>query len=198
MGNIFYVMGKSASGKDTIFQDLLERKELGLKRIVLYTTRPIRAKETDGVEYYFVDDEKLARLEKEGKIIEVRAYDTVEGIWKYATVDDGHIDLGHGDYLAIGTLASYEKMQYYFGKEKVIPVYIEVADDLRLERAIKRERKQINPNYEELCRRFLADAVDFSEENLERAGIKKRFCNNDGRELCMHEAADYISLRKTY
>lgn len=198
VGNIFYVMGKSSSGKDTIFQDLLERKELELKRIVLYTTRPIRAREKDGVEYYFVDDTELSRLERKGKVIEVRAYDTVEGIWKYATVDDGHIDLEQWDYLAIGTLVSYEKMQNYFGKNKVIPIYIEVADDLRLERAIKRERKQISPNYEELCRRFLADAQDFSEENLERAGIKKRFYNNDDRELCMHEAADYISLRKTY
>ena len=50
MGKIFYVMGKSASGKDTIYKELRERIP-ELKTVVLYTTRPIRAGETNGVEY---------------------------------------------------------------------------------------------------------------------------------------------------
>ena len=49
MGKIFYVMGKSASGKDTIYKKLLERFP-GLKTVVTYTTRPIRDGETEGVE----------------------------------------------------------------------------------------------------------------------------------------------------
>ena len=53
MGKIFYIMGKSSTGKDTIFEELLGRRELDLHNIVLYTTRPIRAKETEGVQYYF-------------------------------------------------------------------------------------------------------------------------------------------------
>ena len=54
MGKIFYVMGKSASGKDTIYKRL--REELSdYKTVTMYTTRPIRDGETDGVEYYFVD-----------------------------------------------------------------------------------------------------------------------------------------------
>ena len=53
MGKIFCVMGKSASGKDTIYRRLMEAPGLGLERIVLYTTRPIRAGEKDGVDYHF-------------------------------------------------------------------------------------------------------------------------------------------------
>lgn len=196
MGKIFYVMGKSSSGKDTIFEDLMERRELGLKRMVLYTTRPIRAKETDGVEYHFVDDETLDDLEKQGKVIECRAYETIEGIWKYATVDSSDLHLEQEDYLAIGTLVSYQKLRAYFGEEKIIPIYIEVRDDLRLERSIKRERKQKSPNYEELCRRFLADAADFSEEKLREAGIQRRFQNDLDRSLCMDEVAEYIRSAK--
>ena len=196
MGKIFYVMGKSSSGKDTIFEDLMERRELGLKRMVLYTTRPIRAKETDGVEYHFVDEETLDDLEKQGKVIECRAYETIEGIWKYATVDSSDLHLEQEDYLAIGTLVSYQKLRAYFGEEKIIPIYIEVRDDLRLERSIKRERKQKSPNYEELCRRFLADAADFSEEKLREAGIKRRFQNDLDRSLCMDEVAEYIRSAK--
>ena len=115
MGKIFYVMGKSSSGKDTIFRELMKEKELDLHQIVLYTTRPIRAGERDGVDYHFVDDEVLYRFQKEEKVIELRCYNTVMGVWKYFTVDDAHMELAGKDYLAIGTLVSYEKMKAYYG-----------------------------------------------------------------------------------
>ena len=59
MGKIFYIMGKSASGKDRIYSLLAAHKELNLKTLILYTTRPIRVGEQDGKNYYFVSDEKL-------------------------------------------------------------------------------------------------------------------------------------------
>ena len=65
MGLIFYIMGKSSSGKDTIYEDILSRKELGLKPFIMYTTRPIRAKETDGVQYHFVTEEKLRGMQQD-------------------------------------------------------------------------------------------------------------------------------------
>lgn len=192
MGKLFYIMGKSSTGKDTIFKDVSEREELGLKNLVMYTTRPIREKETDGVEYHFVTEDEADELQRQGKIIELRAYHTVHGIWKYFTVDDEHTDLEHYDYIAIGTLESYVKLKEYYGDGKVIPIYIEVDDGNRLERALKRERKPQNRKFEEMCRRFLADAEDFSEENLQKAGITKRFCNDNEREECMQEIADFI------
>ena len=42
MGKIFYIMGKSSSGKDSIYRKLESTEEFGLKRLVIYTTRPIR------------------------------------------------------------------------------------------------------------------------------------------------------------
>ena len=95
MGKIFYLMGKSSSGKDTIYKQLMADEDLHLKNIVLYTTRPIRQGEQEGIEYHFITEEQLANLEKEGRIIELRAYDTCFGIWKYCTVD-AHIDLDRG------------------------------------------------------------------------------------------------------
>ena len=50
-------------------------------------------------------------------------------------------------------------------------------DGLRLQRALDRERAQVQPRYKELCRRFLADEEDFSAENLERANIQPIFQN---------------------
>ena len=178
MGKIFCLMGKSSSGKDTIYKKLLEQK-LPLRTIIPCTTRPIRDKETHGVEYYFYTEDDLARLIVAGKIIELRAYNTIHGVWKYFTADDGQIDLDHNNYLIIGTLESYLKMQDYFGSEKLVPIYICVDDGLRLQRALDRERSQEAPKYAEMCRRFLADEQDFSTEKLTAAGIDRHFRNQE-------------------
>ncbi len=192
MGKLFYIMGKSATGKDTIYEDLLLREELQLVPFIMYTTRPIRIKETDGVQYHFVTEEKLREMQEEGKVIELRSYDTVQGIWYYFTADSDEVDMKENSFLALGTLESFEKIRDYYGEESVVPIYIEARDDLRLERALKRERKQAHPDYSEMCRRFLADQEDFSEGNIQKARITKRFSNNEGRQICMDEVADYI------
>ena len=62
MGKIVYLMGKSSTGKDTIFKRLLEDGELKLKNIVPYTTRPLRGGEKDGEEYFFTDEEGFQKL----------------------------------------------------------------------------------------------------------------------------------------
>lgn len=184
-------MGKSATGKDSIYQALLMQQELSLRRIVPYTTRPIREGEEDGREYIFCQEEQVRKLSQEGRIIEMRTYDTVYGEWKYFTVEDGQIALDTQSYLMIGTLETYQKIQEYFGKEKVVPIYIEVEDGKRLLRAITREQGQAVPKYEEMCRRFLADAKDFSEEKLLEAGIARRFINEELPKT-IAEIADFI------
>jgi guanylate kinase len=191
MGKIFYIMGKSSSGKDTIYKMLIENERLDLKRIVPYTTRPIRLGERDGVEYHFTDINGMEKLQNENKIIESRSYNTVYGVWHYFTAKDEQIDLTHNDYLIIGTLQSYVNTRDYFGEDKVIPIYIDLDDGERLSRAIERERKQSQPKYEELCRRYLADAADFSEDNLKNAGITRCFENNDLNN-CFDEICKYI------
>ena len=183
MGRIFCLMGKSAVGKDTIFK-VLQEDFPQIKSVIMYTTRPIRENEKNGQEYFFVDREERRRLEAEGKVIECRTYQTIAGPWDYFTVDDGQIDLKQNDYLMHVTLESYEKMRDYFGAEALYPLYIELEDGLRLERAIQREREQLHPNYREICRRFLADDDDFSEENLLRLGINRRYVNED-LETCL-------------
>ena len=184
MGKIFYIMGKSSSGKDTIYENLLGREGLSLHPLIMYTTRPIRAGETDGVQYHFVTEEQLKALEHAGKVIELRTYQTVYGPWHYFTVDDGQIRLDRDNAILIGTLEVYNQMKRYFGEEQVVPLYIEVEDGLRLERALARERMQDVPNYAELCRRYLADRQDFSEEKIAEAGILKRYENIDFDACC--------------
>ena len=168
MGKIYCMMGKSSTGKDTLYKMLLEDGALSLKKIIPYTTRPMRRGETDGVEYYFCGEKELSGLLEQGKVIELRQ-----------------------NYLLIGTLEAYGKLRDYFGKERVVPIYIEVEDGIRLERAIGRERQQREPHYEEMCRRFLADAADFSEEKLLDAQITMRFVNDDLKQT-EENIRDYI------
>ena len=178
MGKIFYLMGKSASGKDTLFKEILNRLPQ-LKTVVPYTTRPIRTGETNGREYFFSTEEELDQLLKRGKVVECRTYETMMGPWSYFTVDDGQIDLQNENYLMIGTLESYKKTRKYFGKENLVPVYITVENGLRLQRALDREKLQPVPRYDEMCRRYLADEQDFGEEQLKECGIQKSFENDD-------------------
>ena len=186
MGRIYYLLGKSATGKDTLYKAILKRRPK-LRTVTMYTTRPIREGETDGVEYFFTGREELERQLASGKVIESRTYQTIAGPWTYYTVDDGQFNVADDEScLMIGTLESYEKMCAYFEAGKMVPVYIEVPDGIRLLRAVKREENQKKPNYREVCRRYLADEKDFSEENLERLGITKRYQNTD-MEMCVEE-----------
>lgn len=183
MNCIFYIMGKSSSGKDTIYNRI--RLEENLLPVVLYTTRPMRENEENGREYHFVDRACFDKMKSEGKVIEERIYNTIHGEWIYFTSRDS-IDIEKGNCIGIGTLESYVKIKEHFG-EAVVPIYIEVEDGLRLARAVERERLQTNPKYAELCRRFLADSSDFSEEKLKEAGISRRFSNEGEIEECIDE-----------
>ena len=196
VGKIYYMMGKSSSGKDTLYKRLLNDKELNLKTVIPYTTRPIREGEAEGREYFFCDAFKADELERAGKVVERRDYQTIHGIWTYFTVDDGQIVLENSNYLMIGTLESYQKVRNYYGKENLVPIYIEVEDGERLQRALDRERTQNYPKYEEMCRRFLADTKDFSEENLKNAEITRRFINGDLEETQAEITAFICSMKK--
>ena len=191
MHKLFCLMGKSASGKDTIFRSLLLDESLGLHRVIPYTTRPIREGEENGREYYFVSPEQFERFRTEGKILEQRCYDTVYGPWHYFTADDGQIDLSSYSSLMIGTPQAFVSIRECFGADKVIPVCVTVEDGERLLRAVQRERREEKPRYDELCRRFLADQEDFSKKRLLSSGVTNFFDNTD-LDTCIREIADFI------
>ncbi|WP_026883589.1 guanylate kinase [Clostridium akagii] len=195
MSKIYCLMGKSCSGKDTIFRELMDDNSLNLKPIVLYTTRPKRENEIDGKEYFFIDESELNEYKEMDKIIEMREYDTIDGKWYYCTIDDGEIDLNKNDYLGIVTLEAYKSFRSNFGEDKIVPIYITLDDGIRLQRALKREMEQVTPNYNELCRRFIADNEDFSEEKLESSKIKERYCNYE-LQKCIDNIKKILPIAK--
>ena len=62
--------------------------------------------------------------------------------------------------------------------------------------ALERERKQTEPKYAEMCRRFLADCEDFTEEKIAEAGIVRRFSNNSTPEDCFSEIQNFVEQQK--
>lgn len=191
---IIYIMGKSSAGKDTIYKILKEKMDVNT--YVMYTTRPIRDGEIDGITYNFITSEEMKEYingEKKQRLIEYRTYNTVHGPWTYATIDDSQFETDK-DMLMLGTLESYVKVKDNFEKNpdvELLPIYVEVPDNIRLKRAIEREETQKQPKYAELCRRFIADTNDFSEGNLINAGIKRRF-ENINLDDCVEEILQYI------
>lgn len=178
MGKLFILMGKSASGKDTLYHQIMERHP-EIIPVVPYTTRPVRAGEEEGREYHFVSEEEFREFKRRGKVAEYRCYQTVMGPWYYFTADDGQIDFSRGDYCLISTLEGYEGLRDYYGQEYVIPLYIEVSDMVRIQRSLAREGQQEKPCVTEVCRRYLSDEKDFSEDKLTEAGISVRIVNED-------------------
>ena len=184
MNKLFYLIGPSASGKDSLARELLEQFKGQLKPVLMSTTRPIRSGEQEGEEYHFITPRQFHALEQAGKVIEARTYQTVHGPWIYATIDDGNLDLSSSSYLAVGTLESYRKTLEYFGRDIVVPLYIDLDKGLRLHRALERERSQAEPKYAEMCRRFLADEEDFSPDKIAACHFP-RFYRNDDFDACL-------------
>jgi len=193
MAKIICLLGKSCSGKDTIYKKLLADESLNLLPLVTYTTRPMRTGEQEGREYHFTDEAGFNSLKEAGKVIEDRTYDTVYGLWRYFTVDDGTFDKnGRNVIAAAGTIPAYIKLRDYFGAENTCPVMIETDDGIRLERAMRREKKQEAPRYKEMCRRFITDSEDFDEEKMKAAGVDHVFMNNEDLDKCIREVSDFI------
>lgn len=199
MGKIHMLIGKSSSGKDTIKNLLIKKftpeewKKFHLSEVTMYTTRPIRTGEENGKSYWFVDDNFLSSAKENDKIAEIRSYETMHGVWNYFTYADS-IHLNQNNYIYLNTLEAYHNLVSFYQQDQIIPYYIYVKDDgERLQRALNRERQQQNPKYTELCRRYLADEIDFSIDKLNSIPNLKWY-ENDNLAECTNQI--YRDMKK--
>lgn len=184
MKKIFVLVGKSASGKDTIFKKVIEKVE-EVRPIVYSTTRPQRANEIHGREYFFVDEKVIEAAELSGTLIEKRVYNTVKGLWTYATIlDKQFIKNDYG--IIVLPPKGLNSFIEYFGEEIIVPIFIHVDDGVRLRRSLDRDELNKTPNYAETCRRFLSDEQDFAGLEFENE------FENDELEKCVQEVCEFI------
>lgn len=156
------VMGRSASGKDTLVNMLCERT--GLKQVISYTTRERRVNE--GETHIFISDEEYQELETSGQI----AAFTQIGQHKYCCTISQLYD---NDIYVIDPIGVKHLRELNLPDLRLVTVFVNVPDDVREERALnKRGDDKIkwrvrNRNESEQFRQMLRDAdFDYAVQNL--------------------------------
>ena len=183
--NIFVIIAKSACGKDVLYHRLMKTNLF--KKIILYYTREMRPGEKNGETYFFLNDDEMGELLKSDKIIASEVYPVANsnGV-TIALVDDEQFN-GEGNFLAVMSWKFFKKMLTYFSKREdvnIIPIYIDVSYKERMIRYMKREKEKANPNFEEVCRRFIVDEEDFPQNEIEAIIPKEnKFENYDLEEF---------------
>ena len=140
------IVGKSASGKSTIANVLSE--DFKYKKAISATTRPIRAGEVDGEDYYFITDDKFNEMLKRGEFIEWAEY---RG-WRYGT-PKSELDKGENTIFVLNPqgLKAFKSLGI-----DCISFYIETESGLRILRQLDR-----GDDKKEIERRYFADEKDF-------------------------------------
>ena len=138
---IFALLGYMGVGKDTILKQVLKDID-DVKPIISTTTRPMRKGETEGVEYYFIDDVEFFRRGTD--FVEQRIYHTKvkeNGVEKDATWRYGieRMELEKDDYLiVIVDSVGYKELKNYVGNGKIVPIFISAPQEELKARALAR------------------------------------------------------------
>jgi guanylate kinase len=164
--------------------------------IIPCTTRPRRSNEVDGFDYNFVSSDELKHAEQNGGVIEKRVYRTVKGEWCYFTK---LFSLGDTDKISmiITTPAAICKLAEIFGKENLIVIYLDASGYTRLDRCIRRERMEDEPNYREVCRRYLSDEEDFAPIENEDFHISSSCYRIDANKSISDCKKQFMKIYKT-
>ena len=168
---IIALMGKAGSGKDTIMRALLKQPTFkGAVPIISCTTRPRREKEQNGVDYHFLTNEEFTNKILSGDMLEA----TVFNDWCYGTslenLSKDKVNIGVFNPEGVGLLKGNSNINLKL-------IYIEANDKDRLLRQLNREK---NPDIHEIIRRYSADEMDFTEEEIQYLEPDCFITNNDG------------------
>ena len=148
---IIVLLGKTSSGKDTVCNQLINK---GYKKLVTYTTRPMRPGEVQDKTYHFISKEEFETLISKGFFAEYTSYETVDGIWYYGSaIDDYESD---SDSIIILNPSGYEQILKNLNKEDIISFYI--YSNIK---TIKNRLKKRGDKKEEAERRIQTDLADF-------------------------------------
>ncbi len=146
------IVGKSGSGKDSVVKKLTNFYDY--KKIVTWTTRPMRPKEIQDVTYHFTDEETFEEKIEEGFFAEWKKYESIEGTWYYGTA---LLDLTtfNENKIIILTPDGYQDIKDIIGKD-TLTVYLKSKN-----RILKSRLKKRGDNPKEIKRRLRHDKKDF-------------------------------------
>ena len=176
---VFVFIGEAGSGKDLIVSHLALTFPEIFHKMISYTTRPKRSNEIDGEAYHFVTIDKFKQLD----MLEQNCFN----YWYYGTPVDCLVE----DKINIGVLNPSGAIALSQREDLDVTIFrLKVRPQTRLIRQLSRE---VEPNIEEIFRRYHTDEKDF--EKLYFNYIS--FDNNDYAELQkIIEAVRKIALDK--
>ena len=156
---ILAIVGFSSAGKDTLAK--YAHDNLGYNFVVSHSTRPMRAGESQGNPYYFINDNEMCSLFVQNKLIEAREYDSVYGKWFYAVSKDEIED--SKKYVVVVDLPGFQSLKKHFG-DRVKSVFIECSEPKRRKRAQLRG----DFNLDEWNRRYEDDKTKFPKKLIKK------------------------------
>lgn len=154
-------MGTTCSGKDTVLNKLLNR---GYKKLVSYTTRPMRFGEVDHEAYNFVTKEQFDEDIVNDQVIEHREYNVSDGSTWYYYFRKEELDLTKDNYVCIADVGGTRDLVKYFGEANTKVVLIDTPLQECITRALVRDGTSVL-KVKETCRRMVSDIEEFVEED---------------------------------
>lgn len=143
------LLGKTASGKDTILNEIVK---LGHEKLVTYTTRPMRPGEVDGVNYHYITKEEFLIKDEEGFFAETTSYNVATGeTWYYGSAIEDYSK----DKVMIVNPDGVKQISRVKSLNPVV-FYIQADEEVIRKRLSKR-----GDNKDESERRIAADVRDF-------------------------------------
>lgn len=164
------LIGKTSSGKDRVSNELV--KKHGYKKVMRYTTRPIRENEKDGDTYHYISTYDFCDKIKENFFCEWKDYLTTSNLWYYGTAWE---DMEDADDKTVIILPPdrYEEIKNIGKNFTSIYIY---ANNETLKNRLERRGDDKN----EAKRRLENDNEDFKGvENM----VDKIVYNNDGTNI---------------
>lgn len=150
---LIVLYGPAGAGKDYILKKALEEIPQ-LHKPVLYTSRPKREGEVNGVHYNFVTSEEFSEKVISGELIEASVFNH----WGYGSSLDSY-SKDKVNILALGIDHLRDFMEFHNNEFDIYPVKVIATSKTRLLRQLNRET---DPNVDEIIRRFLSDKKDYS------------------------------------
>ena len=165
---LIVVIGRSASGKDTLVKGIV-KKFPNLHPIIHYTTRPKRDNET-GEEYHFISMDKYERMVNNQEFFVTTCFNN----WYYAI----GLDSFEADKINIGVFNPFELKRLMTTFSDLFDIYVveTITDrETRYRRSLNRLKDHPfdDEGLKEMCRRDRADEEDFKTiENIPRAKLE--------------------------
>lgn len=153
------LLGKTASGKDTILNELV--KKYNYRKMITYTTRPMRKGEIQDKTYHFISDEEFLKKKEEGFFLEYNEFNTAESVWRYGSAKEDYIN-ADDNTIVILTPNGFKSLKLWAVRNDIdldiISIFVYANDETIRYRLKKRGDKK-----EEAERRLKTDKEDFKE-----------------------------------